>query len=112
MYYPVSSLFIECIILSVVEQHDSYGYEISQTVKRVAAIKESTLYPILSKLQKSGYLSTYTQVYQGRNRKYYSMTDEGRAQLAYLREEWANYRDALDDIIEGGNINDKTRVFE
>ena len=46
-YYPLSSLLIECLILSIVEREDSYGYEISQTVKLVANIKESTLYPIL-----------------------------------------------------------------
>lgn len=102
MYYPVSSLLIECIILSVVDEQDSYGYEISQTVKLVADIKESTLYPILSKLQKNGYLSTYSDEYQGRKRKYYSMTEEGRAQLQFLKKEWASYRDVLDGIIERG----------
>ena len=50
-YYPVSAVLTECLILSVVEQQDSYGYEISQTVKMVASIKESTLYPILRKLE-------------------------------------------------------------
>ena len=59
MYYPVSALLIEFLILSVVESQDSYGYEISQTVKIVADIKESTLYPILKKLEKNGYLTTY-----------------------------------------------------
>ena len=46
MYFPVSALLIEYMILSVVESRDSYGYEISQTVKKAADIKESTLYPI------------------------------------------------------------------
>ena len=45
MYYPVSALLIEFLILSIVESQDSYGYEISQTVKIAAEIKESTLYP-------------------------------------------------------------------
>ena len=76
-YYPVSAVLTECLILSVVEQQDSYGYEISQTVKLVAAIKESTLYPILRKLE------------------------EGRRQLAYLRKEWREYRNTVDDIVEG-----------
>ena len=58
MYYPVSSLLIEFLILSVVSRQDSYGYEISQTVKLAAEIKESTLYPILRRLQQSGYLTT------------------------------------------------------
>lgn len=102
MYYPVSSLLIECIILSVVDEKDSYGYEISQTVKMAADIKESTLYPILSKLQKKGFLTTYSEEHQGRKRKYYSMTDAGRAELKHLKEEWASYRDTLNGIIEGG----------
>ena len=81
MYYPVSALLIEFLILSVVESQDSYGYEISQTVKIVADIKESTLYPILKKLEKNGYLTTYSQEVQGRKRKYYSITDSGKEQL-------------------------------
>ena len=91
-YYPVSAVLTECLILSVVEQQDSYGYEISQTVKLVAAIKESTLYPILRKLETGGYLTTYSEEFQGRKRKYYSITEEGRRQLAYLRKEWREAR--------------------
>lgn len=101
MYYPVSALLIEFLILSIVEMQDSYGYEISQTIKLVAAIKESTLYPILKKLEKSGYLTTYSQEFQGRKRKYYSITEEGKEQLVILREEWQSYKDTIDGIIEG-----------
>lgn len=101
MYYPVSALLIEFLILSVVESQDSYGYEISQTVKIVADIKESTLYPILKKLEKNGYLTTYSQEIQGRKRKYYSITDSGKEQLVYLNKEWISYRDTIDGIIEG-----------
>ena len=100
-YYPVSAVLTECLILSVVEQQDSYGYEISQTVKLVAAIKESTLYPILRKLETGGYLTTYSEEFQGRKRKYYSITEEGRRQLEYLRKEWRKYRNTVDDIVEG-----------
>ena len=53
MYFPVSALLIEFMILSIVNREDSYGYEISQTIKLVADIKESTLYPILKKLEKA-----------------------------------------------------------
>ena len=101
MYFPVSALLIEYMILSVVESKDSYGYEISQTVKKAADIKESTLYPILKKLQNAGYLTTYSQEYQGRKRKYYSLTEEGKAQIAYLSNEWQIYKDTVDGIIEG-----------
>lgn len=102
MYYPVSALLIEFLILSVVESQDSYGYEISpDPVKIVADIKESTLYPILKKLEKNGYLTTYSQEFQGRKRKYYSITDSGKEQLVYLNKEWISYRDTIDGIIEG-----------
>ena len=101
MYYPVSALVIEFLILSIVDTQDSYGYEISQTVKIVADIKESTLYPILKKLEKGGYVTTYSQEFQGRKRKYYSITDDGKKQLEFLHQEWNSYRDTIDGIIEG-----------
>ncbi len=101
MYYPVSSLLIEFLILSVVSRQDSYGYEISQTVKLAAEIKESTLYPILRRLQQSGYLTTYNQEYQGRNRKYYSITEDGKKQLSFLSDEWKTFKETIDGIIEG-----------
>ena len=66
MYFPVSALLIEFMILSIVNREDSYGYEISQTIKLVADIKESTLYPILKKLEKAGYVTTYSAEYQGK----------------------------------------------
>lgn len=101
MYYPVSALLIEFLILSIVDTQDSYGYEISQTIKIVADIKESTLYPILKKLEKAGYVTTYSQEFQGRKRKYYSITESGKEQLAFLHGEWDSYRDTIDGIIEG-----------
>ncbi len=101
MYYPVSALLIEFLILSIVDTQDSYGYEISQTIKIVADIKESTLYPILKKLEKGGFVTTYSQEFQGRKRKYYSITDDGRKQLEFLHREWNSYRDTIDGIIEG-----------
>lgn len=101
MYFPISALLIEYLILTIVDTQDSYGYEISQTIKMVADIKESTLYPILKKLEKAGFVKTYTQEYQGRKRKYYSITESGKEQMQYLNKEWLSYRDTIDGIIEG-----------
>lgn len=53
MYFPTSATVIEFLILAIVDKDDSYGYAISQTIKQIANIKESTLYPIL-KTGKSG----------------------------------------------------------
>lgn len=101
MYYPLSALLIECLILAIVREQDSYGYEISQTVKLVANIKESTLYPILKKLEQSGYVTTYSQAFNNRTRKYYHLTDAGRAQLEFLQNEWQEYKTTIDGILEG-----------
>lgn len=101
MYFPVSAQLIEYLILTIVDTQDSYGYEISQTIKMVADIKESTLYPILKKLEKAGFVTKYTQEYQGRKRKYYSITESGKEQMQYLNKEWLSYRDTIDGIIEG-----------
>ena len=99
MYFPTSSALIEFLILAVLEQGDSYGYEISQTIKLIANIKESTLYPILKKLEASGF--------QGRMSKYYSLTYRGVAQLVTLKEEWTLYTDTVNGIIEGSIRHDK-----
>ena len=107
MYFPTSSTLIEFLILAIIDREDSYGYEISQTIKLVANIKESTLYPILKKLEKAGYMTTYSQEYQGRKRKYYSITQEGKEQLQFLNEEWLTYKETLDGILEGRLRHDK-----
>lgn len=101
MYYPVSSILIEFLVLSILEKRDSYGYEVSQTVKIATDIKESTLYPILKKLQQAGFVTTYTQEYQGRKRKYYAISDIGKKQIRFLEQEWLTYKNTIDGIIEG-----------
>ena len=107
MYFPTSSTLIEFLILAILEREDSYGYEISQTIKLIANIKESTLYPLLKKLEKNRYLTTYSQEYQGRKRKYYSLTPEGRKQSNTLKREWKLYTATVNGIIEGSIRHDK-----
>ena len=107
MYFPTSSILIEFLILAIIDREDSYGYEISQTIKLAANIKESTLYPILKKLEKAGYMTTYSQEYQGRKRKSYSITSEGKEQLEFLNKEWLTYKETLDGIVEGRLRHDK-----
>lgn len=101
MYFPISSTLIEFLILAIVDQQDAYGYEICQTIKLVAAIKESNLYPILKKMEQAGYVTTYSQEYQGRQRKYYAITELGSEHLLFLKDEWDTHTLTLADIIEG-----------
>ena len=69
------------------------------------------MYPILKKLEKAGYLSTYQQEYQGRKRKYYAITDSDKEQLAFLKTEWKLYQEKVDEIIEGRLEDDESWVF-
>lgn len=52
MYFPTSATVIEFLVLAIVDREDSYGYAISHTIKKLANIKESTLYPILKNWKK------------------------------------------------------------
>ena len=102
MSYPIASALLDGIVLAVVEQESTYGYRITQDVQKVLDISESTLYPVLRRLQKDGCLTTYDEAFAGRNRRYYKITDHGRAQLRQHRIDGQNYRNGIDSIFFGG----------
>lgn len=100
--FTVSASIIELLILSIVNRKDSYGYDISQRIKMVSDIKESTLYPILKKMSKSGYLESYIENYNGRARKYYKITESGKAHLTEMQSEWDRFVSTI-ELIGGKN---------
>lgn len=106
MIFPLNAPMFDLLVLSVVLKEDAYGYQISQIIKQVSNTKDSTLYPVLRRLQENHFLATYDQQYQGRNRKYYSITEEGRRQYEELVKEWKNYSDTVNRIGEGGTDNE------
>ena len=99
MTYQLTAPLLDACVLGVVEKEDVYGYTLTQRVMDVVDISESTLYPVLRRLQKSGLLETYDVPYQGRNRRYYRITSPGREQLHYFRGEWINYKDKIDSLL-------------
>lgn len=101
MYYPVPSPVLEFLVLGIVAEQPSYGYEICQVLRQLTPIKESTLYPILKKMEMTGYLDTYTESHQGRQRKYYQRTAAGAAQFDFLEEEWARYSHSIMAMAKG-----------
>ena len=88
------------------DSQDAYGYVLTQSVKQVMDISESTLYPVLRRLQKDGLLSTYDQPFSGRLRRYYALTDAGRDKLNEYRAEWKAYTLRVNSLLYGGNNND------
>ena len=93
MVFQIGSALLDACVLSALEEEPLYGYALTQKVKSVVDISESTLYPVLRRLTKDGLLSTYDQPFNGRNRRYYVLTDYGKSQLIFLRNEWISYKE-------------------
>ena len=85
------------------KKRETYGYKITQDVRRAIEVSESTLYPVLRRLQKDDCLSTYDVQFDGRNRRYYKVTEKGLAQLNLYRSEWINYSSKITQIFDGGS---------
>jgi PadR family transcriptional regulator PadR len=94
------------LVLSILADGESYGYAI---LKRVRALSggelewtDGMLYPLLHRLQRLGYVTTeWRTPPEGRRRKYYAITDEGRAALADQQRQWVAVTRALNDIWPG-----------
>lgn len=103
MTFPLNAPMFDFLVLSIIAKGDTYGYQISQLIKQVAPMKDSALYPILKRLQEGGCLDTYDQQYQGRNRRYYTLTDSGRRYQKELADEWERYTASVNHIVKGGD---------
>ena len=99
MTYQLTAPLLDACVLGIVAVEDSYGYTLTQKVQEVVDISESTLYPVLRRLQKDNLLMTYDKPYQGRNRRYYRITDEGRLKLLYYKYEWIDYKKKIDELL-------------
>ena len=82
MTFPLGAPLLDACVLAVLEKEDAYGYSLTQRMKEVVELSESTLYPVLRRLQQSGCLTVYDKPFQGRNRRYYAITPAGRGALA------------------------------
>lgn len=92
---------LEACVLAVLSRGDSYGYQMVREVGACVEVSESTLYPILRRLEAGGYLRVYSREHNGRLRKYYGITPEGRARLRELRGEWRQVLRVYAFIMEG-----------
>jgi PadR family transcriptional regulator PadR len=103
MVFNTGAALLDAIVLAVVsiEKEGTYGYKITQDVRRVIDISESTLYPVLRRLQKDECLMVYDMEFAGRNRRYYKVTEKGEAQLKLYESEWHNYSSKISMLFEG-----------
>jgi PadR family transcriptional regulator PadR len=90
---------LDACVLAILAPGESYGYRISQDAERVMAVSESTLYPILRRMEQQGYLDTRQQEHNGRLRKYYRITPAGETRLDVFRAEWKAIKKMVDYIM-------------
>jgi len=102
MTFQVGSALLDACVLAGLESEDAYGYLLTQNVKEIISVSESTLYPVLRRLQREAYLTARDEAYQGRNRRYYRITDKGRAKIEEYRGAWEDFRGRVDGLILGG----------
>ncbi len=81
MSFQIGSNLLDACVLSVLKKEDAYGYKLTQELRSVMNVSESTLYPVLRRLVTKGFLETYDKEYMGRNRRAYGykLTQELRS---------------------------------
>ena len=99
MVFNTGAALLDAIVLAVVCKEEEGTY-----VRKAIEVSESTLYPVLRRLQKDGCLEVYDVECGGRNRRYYKITAEGLAQLNLYRSEWVNYSSKITMLFSGGEL--------
>ena len=89
---------IEACILKLLLRGDSYGYQLVREAEEVLTISESTLYPVLRRLETAGALTVYTMEHNGRLRKYYAITEDGKKKIDDFLVEWEDVMKVYDFI--------------
>ncbi len=79
---------VEICVLATLRKEPSYGYKIISDISELIEISESTLYPILRRLEERNMLTTFTKEFHGRTRKYYKITEDGIDRINEFISEW------------------------
>lgn len=91
------------LILHVLANGDNHGYQIAKQIKGMSGdvldFKEGTLYPTLHNLEQQGLIAGYERNENGRTRRYYRLTEDGRGSLQAERAEWERYAQAVNLVL-------------
>ena len=93
---------LEICILSALSRGDSYGYQLIRDLSGCVAVSESTLYPILRRLESGGFLRVYSVEHNSRLRKMYSLTPAGHGQISAFLDSWPEI-EKMHEYIQEGN---------
>ena len=95
---------LDVCVLSVLRKEESYGYKIISDIAPYIEISESTLYPILKRLEATGEVTTHSREYNGRLRKYYAITEKGRQKIREFIEDIKEFEKIYQFILSGGEL--------
>lgn len=98
---------LDVCVLAAIKGEDSYGYQIIKDMKPYVEISESTLYPILRRLEAANCLTVYSVEHNGRLRKYYHITPVGLARIAAFREEWKEIMSIYQFVVKEDKENEQ-----
>ena len=110
MAFQINTSLLDACVLAMLSREDAYGYSLTQNVKEIISVSESTLYPVLRRLQNDNNLTVYDAPFGGRNRRYYRITDSGRGRLGEYVNEWVTYKSKVDRILLGCEARDNNVV--
>ena len=97
---------LDVCVLAAIKNEDSYGYQIIKDMKPFVEISESTLYPILRRLENAKLLTVRTAEYNGRLRKYFSITPAGLARIDDFKEEWKEIVARYQFVTKEGTVHE------
>ena len=101
----VSSGNISMLLLQLLSEKDMYGYEMIEELEKrseyVFSLKAGTMYPLLHARESKKHLVSYEKEAQGKVRRYYTITKQGRAELLKKKEAWETYSKAVGQVIGG-----------
>jgi PadR family transcriptional regulator PadR len=91
---------LELCVLALLHQHDGYAYEIAARLSEAIGMGEGTIYPLMRRLQADGLVETYlVESPAGPSRKYYRLTETGKASYATQKAAWTSFSGAVADIL-------------
>ncbi len=98
---------LEVCVLAAIKDEASYGYRIIKDIKPFVEISESTLYPILRRLEAAQLLTVRSAEHNGRLRKYYQISPSGLSRLEAFKEEWKEIMSIYSFVTREGTENDQ-----
>lgn len=93
---------LDACVLKLLARSTSYGYAITAEMQQVLEVSESSLYPVLRRLEQSGCLATFQRPHNGRMRKYYSITPDGKRKLVEIKDEWGEVLQVIEFVMNEG----------